>query len=284
MPRALSLSLMAAATLALAGCVDVMWDTDWLTPGNKRIYPPYEGIGFTEREPTEREKLIAKSDFSIELVRFEDTRRPRSIGIDARDSVIYDYDPDQLLQSVSYKMPTLINKYLAYKPKLTKHYKAEAELLVLNSRIYTGDLLSGKMGRYTVHLEANVLVRRPDSFVAVNKLYAVNRVEKRQTFDGRPPTKEMDRARMYDLVEDAVRGMAEEVAWDLRQNDVRAWNIKEERKAPVAIRPAKPKLIQPAASTTVTDDEPTTLENLITPTQPDEPMMISPDNADTPAG
>jgi hypothetical protein len=251
--------------LSLSGCVDIIMDTDWLVPNNEQVYPPYEGMGFTDRAPTEREQLISKSDFSVELVRFEDARRPRSTGITARDTIVYDYDPDTLLQSVTYKMPVLITKHLSYKPKLPKNYLAEVDLTTLHARIVTGDVFSGKMGRYTVHLEADVLVRRPDSFVAINKPYAIDRIGKRQTFNGRPPSEEMDRARQYDLVEDAIRSLAERIAWDLRQNDVRRWNVDKTVKPSVNIRPTHPKLVKPEASTAPVMDEPTTLEQLITP-------------------
>jgi hypothetical protein len=228
---------VAMLPLALAGCADSGWNP---FAARQRVveYPPYEGEGYTEREPTEREKLLARADFSVEMVRFADARRPRSTALATPEGNIYDYEPDELLQGVTYKVPVLVNKYLAWRPKTEKHYRVEMELEQLHARIISGNLWSGNMGRYATDVEARVMVRRPDSQVVLNKVYTAVLEQKRPTFNGRNPSKEMDRARVYDLVEDAFRAIAEDIAWDIRQQDARKWKV--DTSVPAAhMRPVK---------------------------------------------
>lgn len=266
-PKTLCYVALPVATLLLAGCVE-----GW-RPRNMIEYPPYEGVGYTDREPTQREMLLAKSDFSVELVRFEDTRRPRNTQPLPSDNVIYEYEPDELLQGVTYKIPVLMSKYLSFRPQAAKNYRAEVELEALRTRIVTGNLLSGNFGRYAVEMEARVLVRRPDSTVVIHRPYKLELEEKRQTFNGRNPTKEMDRARMYDLTEDAFRRLSEDIAWDLRQVDARRWDYDgEQRAAAKAEAEARAKAEEAAAAARAAappaDDMPTTIEELVKPEAP----------------
>lgn len=254
------------AALLLGGCMESL--EGW-RPRNVIQYPPYEGVGYTNRQPTPREQLVAKSDFSVELVRFEDARRPRTTVPMPRDDVMYEYEPDELLQGVTYKVPVLVNKHLAYKAKMPKHYLVEIEMTGLRTRIVTGTLLSGNFGRYLVELEADVLARRPDSQVIIQRPYTLALEEKRQSFNGRHPTKEMDRARMYDLAEDAFRRLSEDVAWDLRQADARHWDIEaEQRAAAKAEAKARAEAEAAAAARAASqpaDDLPTTIEEMVAP-------------------
>lgn len=211
--------------LLLAGCTEL---PEWF-PGVKPPidrYPVYEGEGFTDYKPTEKERILARSDFSVEIVRFEDSRRPRSTAFRSPDQVIYEYEPDELMQGVKYRMPVLMNKYFAYRSKAAKHYLAEVELLYLKPMIITGTFWEGRdMGRYSVDVEVRVLVRRPDSQVAVFRTEKIHLEQPRETYNGRDPSKEMDRARVYDLIEDAIRKLSETIAWNVRMGDARHWNI-----------------------------------------------------------
>lgn len=249
MTRPLFVAMMVP--LALAGCIDYTGINPFATRQRAVEYPPYEGEGYTEREPTEREKVIARSDFSAELVRFSDSRRPRSTALATPEGNIYDYEPDELLQGVTFKVPVLMNKYLAWRPKVAKHYRVEMDLEQLHSRIISGNLWSGNMGRYTADIEARVMVRRPDSQVVLNKIYTISLEQKRPTFNGRPPSKEMDRARAYDLVEDSFRQIAEDIAWDIRQNDARKWKV-DTTVPPAVLRPVK----QNVQTNSIDDDLP----------------------------
>jgi hypothetical protein len=201
--------LTAAALLAACGATRY---TD---------YPPYEGVGFTDRATTEKEMLLARSDFSVELTRFADNRAPRMEADDPSDRLIYVYDPDELVSGVTYRLPVLFNKYLAYRPRMAKHYKAEIDLTALKTEIAAGRFLDGEYGRYVVRLEARVLVRRADSTAVINHPFSIFIEQRRRTYNGRSPSVEMDRSRMYDLTEDAVRQMSEEVGWEIRQMDAR---------------------------------------------------------------
>lgn len=202
-----------AAALLLGGCGASRYDE----------YPPYEGAGFDERGTTEKERLIARSDFSVELVRLADNRNPRTEANDPGDNKIYQYDPEVLMQGLSSRLPVLFNKYLTYRPRMAKHYKAEIEITRFKTQILNGTLLSGEFGRYAVAFEARVVARRADSTVAINRPYSVVIEQRRRTYNGRSPSAEMDRTRMYDIAEDAVRQMSQEIGWDLRRTDAHVW-------------------------------------------------------------
>lgn len=262
--------IIVAAALGLAfllnGC------SEWM-PRSAVELPPYEGLGYTHREATRQEQLIAASDFSVELVRFEDARYPRSTAFTAPDEIIYEYEPDELMQGVTYRVPVLMNKYLTYRPKMDKHYRVEMELMTLQTRIATGDFKAGHFGRYKANIEARMIVRRPDSRVVLNRVYRLTYDQPRDSFNGRSPSKEMDRGRMYDITEGLFRRLSEETAWDIRRFDAKFWHPEREQvmvptqKNEVKFypsKPAEPKVQLP------TSDEPTTMEDLIKPEQPAE--------------
>jgi hypothetical protein len=218
--------------------------------GNRQPdYPPLEGTGFTDREWTQKERLIARSDFSVEIVRFVDNRNPRVEATDPYDNTIYDYDPDNLMQGVTARAPVLFNKYLAYRPRMAKHYRVEIELTRLKTRIRPGSLWDGQFGRYTVELEARVIARRSDSSVAFNRPYSIELERRRTTFNGRSPSSAMDRNRMYDLTEDAIRQMSEAIGWQLRSTDSHIWGSPKTDALPPA------QLTTPTAPVTPTNPE-----------------------------
>jgi hypothetical protein len=288
--RMITMMSLALVALTLSGCDSFR---EVFSP-NSIVYPPYEGTGLNEREPTEKEKLYGRGDYSVELVRFEDLRRPRSLAATAGDDVIYEYEPDELLQGVTYKVPVLMNKYMTWRPKQQKHYKAEMQLRKLHTRVMTGRLWSGNFGRYTVEVEAHVVVRRPDSRVAVNRSYTFELQQKRTTSNGRSPSKEMDRARQYEITEDAFRRLAEAVVYDIRRLDSRRWDVSdEEGYGRVGPREDAPEQmvgkaeedeapVVDDAAAVEENDLPTTVEELVGPDgveegkdmDPEEPPMI----------
>lgn len=215
--------VMVAGAL-LGGCSTVsMIPTPWVD--NAPLYPPYEGVGFTAKDPTERERLIARGGFSVEVVRFSDERLPRLTAERPADNLIYQYEPGQLMGGLTYRMPVLFNKYLAYRPKAPKHYRAELELVRMFTEIRPGSFFyGGSMGKYVVTMEVRALVRRNDSRVALDKTYTIDIEQRRETFNGRSPSAEMDRSRMYDMAEMAVRQASEQIGWDIRMKDARYWN------------------------------------------------------------
>lgn len=227
---------MAAALVG--GCVvEVPNPLDAYDSGRDRM--PLDETGpWTNKPPTEKELLLSRSDFSVEIVRFTDNRRPRSMEMLSDDQLIYQYDPDQLLGGVSYQVPGILGKFLSYRPKQPKHYKVEVDLKRLETVIKTGTLRSGSWGRYSVAMDVQVTVRRPDSSVVFIRTYRYTPTQRRDDYDGRGPSKERDRARMYDLVEASLREAAEDIGWDIRQRDARRW------KAP-APQSIPPRLNQP---------------------------------------
>lgn len=209
-------------------------------------YTPVAEIGpWSEIDPTGMERKLALSDFSVELVRFVDSRRPQSREARIPDRIIYEYEPDELMQGVSYRFPVLVEKYACYRPKMAKEYKLEVELKRLQTVIKTGTLLTGSYGRYNVNMEIAVLVRRADSTPVLQKHYRYEIETRRKAYDERSPSKELDRAKMYELVEQGIRQMSANMSWDLYTEDAPHWKV-EPRKPMVkaaetpAVIPASP--------------------------------------------
>lgn len=233
--RALTLVMLLLAGTAMSGCIlEIPSPSLDLDKGIDRM-PEDETGPWTYRDPTEKELLLSRSDFSVEIVRFTDVRHPRSMEVESRDQQIYTYDPDRLLNGVDTNLPGMLGKYLSYRPKMPKHYKVEIELKKLITTIKTGTLLSGHWGRYNVQITLNVVARRPDSTVALEKTYRLDEEQARTDYDGRGPTKERDRARMYDLSEETLRKMAESIGWDIRQQDARKWKAPAPQSIPTRL-------------------------------------------------
>ncbi|PIZ31900.1 MAG: hypothetical protein COY40_00820 [Alphaproteobacteria bacterium CG_4_10_14_0_8_um_filter_53_9] len=223
MIKSAALILATLSTLGLSACSGSIY--------KPAVYPPYEGAGFTDRLPTEKERILSRKDFSIEVASVKDDRRPRSDAMDATDTIIYEYEPNDLLQGVTYRAPVLINKYLTYGPKKTKHYLADIKMHKMKAQIISGTFLKGgHNGQYRVILEGEIQARRAESsLIVLNQPFAYELVQARRSFDGRHPSAEMDRARTYDLMEDAFRKLAERIAWQIRQQDARYWNIEKDQ-------------------------------------------------------
>jgi hypothetical protein len=186
--------------------------------------PAHEAGPWVQEAPREKEMLLAKSDFSVGVVRFTDLRRPRSMEDGPDDRRLYLFEPDTLLSGVSTRLPALFEKYLAYRPQVAKHYKVELELRQLRTEVLAGTFFSGRsMGRYEVSMEILATARRPDSSVVLQKVYRYQETQPRGGSDGRGPSKEMDRARLTDLVDAGVRLTAQNIGWALRQGDARRW-------------------------------------------------------------
>lgn len=180
--------------------------------------------------------LVAKSDFSMEVVRFTDNRRPRSLNRAPTELSMDVYDPDSVVQGITTRLPAIYEKYLAYRPKQLKHYKVELDLLDLRTEVLNGNVWSGRFGRYSIALEIEATVRRPDSRVVVRRVYRVADTQKRATYDGRSPSQTMDETRLMALVDAAVRKTAMDLAWDVRQFDALRWNPAREKPVPTSSR------------------------------------------------
>lgn len=253
-------ALALLGTLGLAGCV-VEVPTPHVTP-DQNLMPADETGPWTNRAPSEKERLLARSDFSVELIRFTDLRRPRSMEMETPDQIIEDYVPDTLLQGVTTQVPAIVGKYLAYRPRMEKDYAVELELNKLTTTIKTGSFWSGSWGRYAVELEMTAIARRPDSTVVLQKTYHVQREQGRESYNGYGPSKERDRARLYDLTENTLREVAAEIGWDIRQRDARMWRPKPA----VPLQEATPPVV-PATPSAV----PLTMPESATPDLPNSP-------------
>ncbi|RYG58965.1 MAG: hypothetical protein EON60_11840 [Alphaproteobacteria bacterium] len=267
----LTLVLLAVLGTSLSACVDMPGLN--VSKGTDSL-PMDETGEWTYRDPSEKELLLARSDFSVEMVRFTDSRRPRSMELQSDDQMIYQYDPDTLMGGVSYNVPAILGKYLSYRPRMPKNYKVEVELKRLTTVIKAGTLWSGSWGRYNVDLEVTMIARRPDSTVVARKSFRYNKDQRREDFNGRGPTKERDRTRMYDLTETLLRKAAEDIGWEIRQRDARRWHVAEPQSIPTRLNLPP---IDAASGTPNADDMPR-----LSPTLPGaEPVIVPSTPVDT---
>lgn len=267
------LPLLALALLAtsVSGCAQAPFHNFELSDGRDSL-PEDDSGPWTYRDPTEKELLLARSDFSVELVRFTDARRPRSMELESTDERIYQYDPDTLLGGVTTNVPAMLGKYLTYRPRTPKHYKAEVELKKLTTKIKAGTFWSGKWGRYYADVEMKVIVRRPDSTVAMMKTFRYDEEQRREDYNGRGPTRERDRARMVDLTASLMRKAAEDIGWNLRQRDARLWDAPEPQSIPTRLN--MPPVDQAAG--TEDADAIRMPEPVVVPAIPAEPADLAP--------
>lgn len=201
--------------LALGGC------SASLTATPQR--PPNEMGPWMPAPFQNKMAVLAADEFSMEVVRFTDARRPRSLERGPMEQSIDLYDPDQLLQGITTRLPALYQKYLAYKPRMEKHYLLEFDVKELRTEVLTGSWLSGPYGRYLVKLEVEAIARRPDSQVVLKKSYTYQQTMRRVTYNGRSPSVAMDEARLTDLVDTAVRATSVKLVKDLFKNDADSW-------------------------------------------------------------
>ena len=194
--------------------------------------------------------------------------------------MIYQYDPDTLLGGVSTQVPAILSKYLSYRPKMAKHYKVEVDIKNLRTTIRKGTFWSGSWGRYHSTLELRVIARRPDSTVVMQRVFTYEEEQRRNDYDGRGPSKERDRARMYDLVETMLRKSAEDIGWSIRQMDARRWQAPAPQSIPTRLnRPP----VDRVSGTPDADSLPAILGPLpVSGTAPAQPRFIVPSAPATP--
>lgn len=220
---------------------------------------------WTNRAPTHKERTLGRSDFSVEIVRFTDSRRPRSMELTSGDQLIHQYDPDRLMGGLTYQVPAILGKYLSYRPKQPKHYKVEIDLKRLETVIKTGTFWSGSWGRYSVTAEVMATVRRPDSSVVFVRTYRYDPMQARKDYSGRGPSKERDRARMYDLTESVLREAAQDIGWDIRQRDARNWHVEPPHSVPTRLNPPP---VNRAAESPETNAKPNVMAPRTVPANP----------------
>lgn len=252
-----------AVALLLGGCLG---NTSRVTTSPLDIVPVDETGQWTNYAVTQKEALLAKSDFSVDIIRFTDLRRPRSLEIENPDQLVAYYEPDTLLHGVSTQVPALLNKYLAYRPKKEKHYKVEITLKRMKTLIETGTFWSGTWGRYVTDVDLEVVVRRPDSRVVLAKHYLAYKEQPRKGEGGYGPSKERDRSRLFDLTETSLREISTNIGWDIRQLDARHWNVAKDKPAIVAdmggVTPTVP-AVMPAVATDKVMDVPAPVQGQV---------------------
>lgn len=280
----LTLALLALLGTSLGGCIiEIPTPTLDLSKGLDKM-PRDETGPWTYRDPTEKELLLSRSDFSVEIVRFTDSRRPRSMESEDGDQLIYTYDPDTLMGGLSFQVPGMMGKYLSYRSKMPKHYKVEIDLKRMVTVIKAGTFWSGSWGRYHVDYEINVIARRPDSTIALQKSFTYSENQPRQDYNGRGPSKERDRSRMFDLTESLMRKAAEDIGWNLRQRDARLWKAPAPASIPTRLNIAPSELKARASGTADADERPARLmpvEPVIVPSSPADSWQDGPQPEDT---
>ncbi len=222
--RALAPALVASL-LASCSMLPGTGSFSKIDSSSRAFTPIYEGGPWGMVEPRQQEILLAKSDFSVEIVRFTDARRARSTETAPPEALFYQYEPDTILGGVSTRVPALFDKYLAYRPQHAKHYKVELDLTNVRMNIKRGTFMSGSGGRYSIELGVVATARRPDSSVILRRAYRFADTLPRHVYVGRSPSTEMDRAQMNALAESAIRFISMNIGWDIRQTDARRWDV-----------------------------------------------------------
>ena len=199
--------LAAACTLGLAACSSAPARMD---ESSYRIAP-----------------FSGSTDYTVKTILLEDERYPQSFTPEQADDVIYEYNPDELLDGVQYRLPVLFDKHFPGNRNLrdadsVRLYYAEIEVNHLRTMIRTATFdTPSHFGRYVAELEVTVTIRLPDSTTLVRKSYSDREEIRRLSYSGRSPSAEMDRRRLYTMVEELVAKMAEDAARAARSKDNR---------------------------------------------------------------
>ena len=175
---------------------------------------------------------LRENEFRMEVIRITDMRRVRDRLPDNSENVIYEYDMDELLSGVRYRLPVLFEKHFNFNNNAPEPvYRVELELKKLRADIKTGTLKHGPFGYYENDFEAFYIVRRPDSSVLVQGVVDFRNDRTRKSKTGRDPSIELDKQRMFDLVEAGIRKAAQRITWKVRlahRDEVRAWEEVQE--------------------------------------------------------
>lgn len=183
-------------------------------------------FGWSQRAPLithdvwhdSRVKKLLESPFRLQVVNFVDGRRPSNMAPMTDSDILYEYDPNDLMNGVQYRLPVMFERQFARSSgNVEPTYMVELELRELRTSINTGGLKSGRFGRYDVALEVAITVRRQDSYVLLEKTYPVELDKVRRSQDGRGPSAEADRQRLIKLVDDATGRIAQQVGWHMRE-------------------------------------------------------------------
>lgn len=162
-------------------------------------------------------KRLAENVFDLEVIRFTDARHPAGRVPKTSPRIIYEYEPDRLLNGVKYRIPVLLEKNFDLTNVPEPIYKVEVELLKLRTLVATGGLLEGKHGKYVVELETHITVREPDSSVMFAETFDIELSERRFAGNARSPSAEYDQQELFALTEAAIRQVAQKVAWKTRR-------------------------------------------------------------------
>lgn len=173
-----------------------------------------------------QEKALKEEGISIDIIRFDDRRKPESLVPSPDDDIIYEYMADRLLANAPRQIHGLLARDMNFANRVGHVFLAEVDLRYIRTTIRQGDFWSGHYGKYVVDMEVAVTVRGQDSSVLVSDSFSVRRERERVASGGRNPNQELDRKRMMETVSDAARELAVDIGWAVRQG----WNKRNRKR------------------------------------------------------
>ncbi len=143
--------------------------------------------------------------FALQMGSFTDARTPRARETSVSQDVLYEYDADQLLSSVKYRMPKLLEKHFNAESDVTPFYTTEIHLKDLRQFIKAGGVFTGGFGEYVAKMKLYTIVRNTDESVLWEGETDVEVSANRTSYKGRAPGSQLDRQKMFDVTERAIR-------------------------------------------------------------------------------
>lgn len=208
----LKLTLFALACAAtVAGC-----STSSPYAGQEKEYGYVfkEGKTLTEAEVAKRDELL-KDTFKLNIVSVVDTRTPEFLSPLEDESIIYDYDPADLLNGLESYVGSVMNRHTARgSDKSTQLYM---EVGIHKFKTTVEHMWFNRYGKYVADIELDVLVRDDKSRVIYKDRIEMRRDMNRYSYKSAFPSDKQDRREMKALVKNVMDGLTVDLGWDLRQ-------------------------------------------------------------------
>lgn len=198
-------------------------------------FAPHDGVGAPRvirlfDEEARQAHVLAEAPYNIDIIRFEDMRRPLAYQPDADEKLIYEYNPDKLFNGIKYRTENLMRSHLQFNGVKEDLVLLEVELRDFKAAIVNAGALSGRFGQYKLGMELDVLARLPDSSIVGREKIIVTYKEPRTSADGRQPDLDFDKQKMLSMFDNVVKEAAIKTGW-LVINNYRATKQKSERQA-----------------------------------------------------
>lgn len=223
--RCVKISLVGVVACVLASCQS--------TP--EASFAPHDGVGAPRimrvfDEEARQAHVLAEAPYNIDIIRFDDVRRPLAYQTDADEKLIYEYNPDKLFNGLKYRTENLMRSHLQFNGVKEDLVLVEVELRDFKAAIVNAGALSGRFGQYKLGIELDVLARLPDSSIVGREKVLVTYKEPRTSADGRQPDLAFDKQKMLNMFDAVVKEAAIKTGW-LVINNYRATKQKSDRQA-----------------------------------------------------